>query len=164
MLTTLPPAVHETVFRWKTSITWGIISTMRGLVRHLLIGLLALSFAASGVAARQCDAAHHSTAPAAAQQMSAGHEHHDHSADHGGPAHRPGDVTSHQQVPDGPGPIADDHMCAKCCGLCTLVVGVTSDARAAVIFAVSSAAFSDRPEHRAAATIKVDPGIPKLIV
>jgi hypothetical protein len=44
------------------------------------------------------------------------------------------------------------------------VVGVTSDARAAVIFAVSSTWFSDKPEHRAAATIKVDPGIPKLIV
>ena len=55
-------------------------------------------------------------------------------------------------------------MCAKCCGLCTLVVGVTSDARAAVTFAVSPASFSDKPEHRAAATVKVDPGIPKLIV
>ena len=51
---------------------------MRGLVRRLLIGLLALSFAASGVAARQCDAAHHSTAPVVvAQHMAAGHEHHD---------------------------------------------------------------------------------------
>jgi hypothetical protein len=138
---------------------------MRGLVRRFLTGLLALSFAASGVAARQCDAAHHSTAPVVvAQHMAAGHEHHDHFAEHGQHAHHVGGTTVHQHGQDGPGPMADDHMCAKCCGLCTLVVGVTSDARAAVIFAVSSASFSYRPEHRAAATIKIDPGIPKRIV
>ena len=138
---------------------------MRGLARRLLIGLLALSFAASGVAARQCDAAHHSTASViVAQHMVAGHEHHDHSAEPGHHAHHVGGTTVHQQGQHGPGPISDDHMCAKCCGLCTLVVGVTSDARAAVTFAVSSTSFSDKPEHRAAATVKVDPGIPKLIV
>ena len=138
---------------------------MRGLVRRLLIGLLTLSFAASGVAARQCDAAHHSTAPAAvAQHTAAGHEHHDHSAEHDQHAHHVGGTTVHQHGQDGPGPIADDHMCAKCCGLCTLVFGVASDMRTAVTFVVSSTSFSDRPEHRAAATVKVDPGIPKLIV
>ena len=137
---------------------------MRGLVRRLLIGLLALSFAASGVAARQCDAAHHSTAPVVvAQHMAAGHEH-QHSAEHGQHAHHVGTTTVHQHGQNGPGPIADDHKCAKCCGLCTLVVGVTSDARAAVTFAVSATSFSDKPEHRATATVKVDPGIPKLIV
>ena len=142
-----------------------IVVAMYGLVRRLLIGLLALSFAASGVAARQCDPAHHSTAPVVvAQHMAAGQEHHDHSAEHGQHAHHVGDTSLHQHGQNGPGPIADDHMCAKCCGLCTLVVGVTSDARAAVIFVVSSTSFSDRPEHRAAATVKVDPGIPKLIV
>ena len=140
-------------------------SVMRGPVQRLLISLLALSFAASGVAARQCDAAHHATAPVAvAQHASAGHQHHDHAAEHGGPAHDSDGASAHQHVPDGPGPIADDHMCAKCCGLCTLVVGVASDARVAVIFAVSPASFSDKSEHRTAATVKVDPGIPKHIV
>ena len=138
---------------------------MRGLVRRLLIGLLALSFAASGVAARQCDAAHHSTAPVdVAQHMAAGHEHHDHSAEHRQHAHHVGGTTDHQNVQDGPGPIADNHMCTKCCGLCTLVVGVTSDARAVVTFAVSSTSFSDKAEHGAGATVKVDPGIPIIIV
>ena len=138
---------------------------MRGFGRRLLIGLLALSFAASGVAARQCDAAHHSTAPVVvAQHMAAGHEHHEHSAEHGQHAHHVGGTTVHQHVHDGPGPIADDHMCAKCCGLCTLVVGVTSDARVAVTFAVSSTSFSDKPEHRTAVTVKIEPGIPKPIV
>jgi hypothetical protein len=150
---------------WNVLVTSATMSTMRGLVRRLTIGLLALSFAASGVAARQCDAAHHSTAPAAvAQHMSAGHEHHDHSADHDGHAHDAGGASVHQYAPDGPDPIADDHMCAKCCGLCTLVAGVASDARVYVIFAVSPASFTDKPEHRTAATVKVEPGIPKPII
>ena len=140
-----------------------IVVAMYGLVRRLLIGLLALLFAASGVAARQCDAAHHSTAQAA-HNISAGHEHHDHSAEHGQHAHHVGGTTVRQHGQDGPGPIANDHMCAKCCGLCTLVVGVTSDARAALTFAVSSTSFSEKAEHRAAVTVKVDPGIPKTIV
>jgi len=145
---------------------------MCGLVRRFLIGLLALSFAASGVVARQCDAAHHAAAPAAAQQMAAGHEHHGHSADHAADqaehTHHANGTMAHQHAPDiagdNSGPMADDHMCAKCCGLCTLVISVAPDARAAVVFSVSPALFADKPEHRAGATVKVDPGIPIIIV
>lgn len=133
---------------------------MRGPVRRSLVLLLILSFGASGVAARQCDAARHSTAAGGvAQQTSADHEHHDH-ASHGSPQAPGAGAMAHQHGSND----ADDHMCAKCCGLCTLVMAITVDARAAVIFSVSSASFSDKPEHRAGAAVKVDPGIPKPIV
>ena len=159
--------------RYHAQTISAIVIAMRGLVRRLLIGLLALSFAASGVVARQCDAAHHAVAPAAAQPMAAGpmiagDEHHDHSADHGEHAHHANAAMVHQHAldnaADSSGPMTDDHMCAKCCGLCTLVISVAPDARIAVIFTVSPASFSDRPEHRAGATVKVDPGIPIIIV
>ena len=143
---------------------------MRGVVRRSLILLLTLSFAASGVAARQCDAAHHSTpAVGVAEQAPGSHQHHDHAA-HGGPqahelqAHEFHVAMVHQHGSNHAGALADDHMCAKCCGLCTLVMAMTTDSRAATIFSVSSASFSDKPEYRAGATVKVDPGIPKLIV
>jgi hypothetical protein len=142
---------------------------MRGLVRQLLVLLLTLSFAVSGVAARQCDAAHHSAAVVGvAQEAPGGHQHHDHAA-HGGSeaqaqVHDLDVAMVHQSGSNPAGTPADDHLCAKCCGLCTLAMGVTTNGRVAVIFAVSSAAFSDKPEYRAGAIVKVDPGIPKLIV
>jgi hypothetical protein len=138
---------------------------MRGLFRRSLVLLLISSFAASGVAARQCDAAHHSTAASGAtQQALVDHEHHHHAAHGGSQALGAGGAMVHQHGSNGGGALADDHMCAKCCGLCTLVMAVTVDARVAVIFSASSASFSDKPEHRVGATVKVDPGIPKLIV
>jgi hypothetical protein len=138
---------------------------MGGLVRRSLILLLALSFAASGVAARQCDAAHHTNAPVAiAEQSAVGHEHHDHSAHGGTPAHHAGGETAHQHAPDAPGPMADDHMCAKCCGLCTVATALACDTQTAMIFSVSFVSFSEKPDHQVATTVKVDPGIPKSIV
>ena len=119
------------------------------------------------MAARQCDAAHHSTAAVGViQEAPGGHQHHDH-ATHGASlaqAHDLDVAMVHQHSSNDAGLLVDDRMCAKCCGLCTLVMAVTVDARAAMIFAVSSTSFSDRPEHRVGATVKVDPGIPKLIV
>ena len=137
---------------------------MRGLVQRLSVFLLAVSFAASGVAVRQCDAAQHTIAPVAvAQTVAADHAHHSHSAHDGAHTHRVEGATVHQHGAGGAGPLADDYMCAKCCGTCTLVTAVTPDAQVAVIFSVSPASFSDKPEHLAGTTMKVDPGIPKSI-
>jgi hypothetical protein len=145
-----------------------MVAAMVGLVRRFLIVLLALTFAASGVVARQCEAAHHSNAPATVAEQTAQpaseHEHHDHAAHDGAQGHHVGGETAHQHGSGASGPMADDHMCTKCCGLCTVVTALAPDAQAAVIFSVSFVSFSEKPDHQVAVTIKVDPGIPKPIV
>lgn len=138
---------------------------MRGLVRYSLVWLLALSFAASGVAARQCaaeqqpsvaggmshsqmDRGHHGPA---VQQAS--HAAHDHAA------------TSHDHASSDTVPMTqDDHACAKCCGTCTLAVGMMPQASAIAIFKVSPASFPAVSGHCRGTTAAVDPGIPKRII
>lgn len=135
---------------------------VRDFGRRFLIGLLAVLFAASSVAAQQCAAAHHTTAPAAAAPaITADHAHHDHAAHDGAQAHHADSAAVHQHASGGTAPLADDHACNKCCGVCTLATAMPSDARSAVIFAVSPASFSDTADPLVGTTVQVDPGIPK---
>jgi hypothetical protein len=133
-------------------------------LRRLSIGLLAVLFAASGAAARYCDAAHHSPAAIGALHEQSEPSHHAHAAGHGGPAHQSGEAADHHQGMGDPGAMAgDDHGCSKCCGVCTLVVAMTADAGNAAFFAVSPAMFGCRSEHCSDTKLRVDPGIPKRI-
>lgn len=139
---------------------------MRGLLRCSLVWLLALSFAASGVAARQC---------AAAQQMSAVADgmshtqkdqgHHGHAAQQAVHAEHDHAAMSHQHGSDDSVPMTqDDHACAKCCGICTLVVGMAPEVSAIAIFKVSPASFPAVSGHCCGTIATVDPGIPKRII
>ena len=138
---------------------------MRGLFRRCLIGLLALLFAASGVFARQCAAAHHSSRAGeiAIVKIDAGH--HAHVPPHAAHGHLDDGATDHQHASNDVAPMAvDDRACNKCCSTCTLVVAMAPDGGASAIFTVSPASFFSSTGHCCDTTLPVDPGIPKRIL
>jgi len=139
---------------------------MRGLVGRSLVWLLALSFVASGIAARQCDAAHHTTAPiTAAPDAQADPSHHAHTPQHAAHAEHDHVTMGHQHASNDIVPMAlDDHACKKCCGICTLGAAIAPEVGATVAFTVSAASFPGKSEYCCDTTIPVDPEIPKRIV
>ena len=137
---------------------------MRGLFLRSVIGLLALSFAASGVAARHCMAAQQSSTHSVASEIAAVEQ--AHQAQHGTGAHaKPCDEAAslkHQPIDSGPA-TADDIACAKCCGTCTLATAVMPHVISHGIFVVSPAIFAGQSDLWSDAPLRVDPGIPKRI-
>jgi hypothetical protein len=135
---------------------------MHGLFRRLLIALLALSFGASGVAARHCMAAHQS--PAAVQSGAAEQEHRTHHAAQDAPARHCDEAAGHHRKPVDPDPAAaDDIDCAKCCGSCTLATAVMPGAAGHSLLTVSPALYPGQSDLWSDAPLRVDPGIPKRI-
>ena len=130
---------------------------MRSLMHRVMICLLAIAFVASGAVWRHCVAA----VPAAANAAAAHHDH-DTASHHGHGAHD--QHASHNQAPAQPDqPIADDHICGKCCGVCTFV-GAPPPDMTAMAAGVAAVLFSLARNCCSGATVRVDPGIPKRIV
>jgi hypothetical protein len=142
---------------------------MRGLLRLSMVWLLAVLFAASGVAAHLCFAAHHVAGPAgAAQQPPADHAHHAHAAIDDEDAGHHHDAAGHQHAADhadvgdhGP---QDDALCGKCCGSCTLVTGIMPSVNDQPPSIVAPALIAGPADPASGSMIRVDPGIPKPIV
>jgi len=134
---------------------------MRRLVRHLLVYVMAVAFATSGLAWRHCAAAKIAApAPIAAQSAGDTAAHHDHAAAH---SHHGDHAVEHQPAAADPVPPAtDDHACVKCCSICT-VAGALPPHVDEAIFALSSIEFCGKSDNRVGSTIRIDPGIPKRI-
>jgi hypothetical protein len=140
---------------------------MRVVALRTLVALMALAFAASGVAAHYCNIAHHvsggASAPASdAASHHAGHDgaggshkHHAH-ADHG-PDHRYADGVA-DPLPAGDAP------CSKCCGICTLAGAVAPHAAAMAAFGMATVQFAAKSDRFSGSPPRIDPGIPKAIV
>lgn len=165
---TTPPAVAlgaRPVY-WNPWPSPAIVLCMRGFFGRPFVWLLALSFAASGVAAGQCAAAHWSSADiGGARYLQIDPGHHEHSAERA--AHGPQDhgTAGHQHESNDFVPTAhDDHGCDKCCGICTLVGAMVAEVGDTAIFTASSACYFHKSDFCSDTTIRVDPGIPKRMV
>jgi hypothetical protein len=142
---------------------------MRGMIRLSMVWLLAVLFAASGVAAHACFAAHHVAGLAStAQAQAADHAHHVHAGIDDGQVGHHHSAAHHQQVGDH-APAADHALpgadaCGKCCGSCTLATGVMPTLVEQPLFVVAPALFAGPSDPGSDSLIRVDPGIPKRIV
>jgi hypothetical protein len=132
---------------------------MRRALRYSLVWLLALTFAASGLSWQHCVTIQSAAAaPVAIHQVSDATDHAH--AGHHGPRHGDHDV-KHQHAADEPAqPGAADHVCGKCCSVCT-VAGVVPPGAGNALFAISFVMFSFTTDDFTGGTIRVDPGIPK---
>jgi hypothetical protein len=135
---------------------------MRRLTRCTLVWLLALAFAASGIAGRPCAASQQ--APAAVGIAHPAHSdagQHSHFAGHEN-LHR--QVIGHQHTAADPAEKpANNHDCGKCCSLCTVAGTAQGTEQSILIFSVSAVSFSLPAQYHRDRTIDPDPEIPKLL-
>jgi hypothetical protein len=145
-----------------------MLAGMRGVIRLSMVWLLAVLFAASGVAAHACFAAHHVAGPASAvQAQAAEHAHHVHAViddeqmGHHHSAAGPRQVADHAPAADHG--LQDGDLCGKCCGSCTLVSGIMPSLVDQPLFVVAPARFAGPMDSCSDSLVRVDPGIPKHI-
>jgi hypothetical protein len=131
---------------------------MRSLLRSWVF-VLALALAFNGAVIRQCTAAHQ---PTGQSPMAQGydHQHTSHAADAGDHRHHHADHDDNAAQQGSA--LVDDHACAKCCGICTLVSPLPPQLEMpADIYA--DASFVRLTDHGSGTDIRVDPGIPKHV-
>ena len=133
---------------------------MRTLISRFFVVLLAVAFAASGMAWQSCLALQ----PTPALDFAAQHFHGNSSQPHAQNGKHHHHIDTRQSGADTDQQSTDDHSCVKCCSLC-IVSGVTpANASDAVVFTVSSIIFAFEKSHFFGQTVRIDPGIPKRTV
>jgi hypothetical protein len=134
---------------------------MRRHISRFFVVLLAVAFAAGGMAWQSCLALQ----PAPASNITAQHRHADlaQSPAESGKHHhhqtdekRPAGHTDQQP--------SSDHSCMKCCSLCIASAVAPTNVNESVVFTVSSIIFNFEKKNFFGRTIRIDPGIPKRIV
>ena len=148
--------------RWTQPPINSNIQFMGVVFLRVLVGLLTLSFAASGLAVGQCATVSRLAAgmtqqsqPSPQTHTSSHHAHAQH--DHG--------ATDHRHAADDTAPGTPDvHPSNACCSACLLVGAMMPEVELASVLAVSTASFSFKADCCSAASVSIDPGIPKRIV